>query len=146
MFTLIGSILGFLGTGLSGFFGFKNNQILINALVAIEKANIENAETQARAQSIIMLSLYGSPAERIWRPVAMWAFLLVVLVTGFCANIYTMPGFLDHIYIWFGWGIIGYIPCISLDKMMHGRNVNQLVNTIVGSISSPTDDEPTDNE
>ena len=129
------AILGFLGNTVGAFFGFKNQQakVVESALDSLDAIQTSDAQyASAAAKSIAALYESGPPIERLWRPVAMWVFLSLIVARWFgYVPEHLNAAEIDHVYTWFEIGLIGYMPLRSLDKYVKGFQIGKILNTFV---------------
>lgn len=129
------ALLGLLGQGVGGFFGLKNKQadLVSSAIETIGHAQDADANyAQSSANAISALYQSGPPVERLWRPVAMWVFLSLIVARWFG---FVPPGVSEHeinqVYEWFAIGLIGYMPLRSVDKWMQGFQIGSVLKTFI---------------
>lgn len=135
MLTIIGSLVGALGSAVGGFFGFKTKQaeVMQSALSSLDSVQDADANyAQAASNAISNLYENGPPVERLWRPILMWIIIIMIVARWFG---FIPPG-ISHeevmmVYNWLEIGLIGYIPLRSLDKWMKGFQIGSILKTFI---------------
>ena len=131
----ISGLLSLLGSGISGFFGFKQaqSQVMSSALDTIGQTQTSDANyAQASAEAIAALYENGPPVERLWRPCLMWVIMIMIVGRWFGYA----PGHLDpvelaNIYQWLEIGLIGYMPLRTVDKLIRTMSLGSVLKTFI---------------
>ncbi len=131
----IASLLGLIGSAVSGFFGFKKSQAdaLTGALGAVGEMNASDAQ-YATASATAIQAVYenGPPIERLWRPCLMWIIVVAIVSRWFGYQPPHMPQEeVMVIYNWLEIGLIGYIPLRSMEKIMKGFQIGSVLKTFI---------------
>lgn len=142
MLNIIGSIIGLIGSGVSGFFGLKQAQSenVSRAIEAVNQSNI-SAEGKERAIAMVISSEANSGywLAAAWRPLTMVIFVSIVVAyaLGFTTpNLLTqMPenSVMAQIFELVKIGLMGYIPARSLEKIVEKVSWTQIINKILSS-------------
>lgn len=132
---LLTSILGPVGALIKGIFGLKQAQAdavtqAVSVVAGVTDADQNYAMAAAKAIEAVYSS--GPPVERLWRPVAMWIFLGLIVARFFGY----VPVGLDeteiaNVYNFFEIGLIGYLPLRSMDKWMKGFQIGSLLKEFI---------------
>lgn len=132
------ALLGTLGTAISGFFGFKQNQAdaLKGALSVLGEVNSSNAQReQAIATIIAAETTSGYWLAAVWRPLLMIVFagILVSYWFGYGPpNINgPMPPVLSEIFDLLKIGVGGYIGGRTLEKIMTQINLAGVLKSFI---------------
>jgi len=124
-----------IGTGLKGFFGFKaaQGEAVNKALDSLSNVSKSDAAyVAASAKAIEAVYTHGSPFERLWRPAAMWTFLVLIVARFFgFVPVGLTESEVNQIYIFFEIGLIGYMPLRSLDKWMKGFQIGSILKNFI---------------
>lgn len=131
----IGGLLSLIGSGVSGFFGFKQSQgqVVQSAIDTIGQTMDADAEhSRAAAEAIAAIYQNGPPIERLWRPMLMW--VLITIVVGRWFGFITTPlpdAEIAYIYQWLEIGLIGYLPLRTVDKFMTNLAVSKVLSQYI---------------
>lgn len=135
MGALIGGLLSVIGSGIGGFFGLKQKQgeVIQGALQTLGQTQDADAQyASAAAESLTALYTYGSPVERLWRPILMWLIMFLIIARWFGFQpAHLDPVEIQSVYQWMEIGLIGYMPLRSLDKWMTGFQVGKILTTYI---------------
>jgi hypothetical protein len=134
--------LSILISGLSSFFtglfGFKGDQAktIQTAMEMVGKLNDADAQSiAASANAISTILTQGSWIERTWRPILM---ILLMVIIGSWFFGYAPPNFdkplspmMDQVIELLKVGVMGYIPCRTLEKVMTQINLGSILKTFI---------------
>lgn len=135
---IIASLFGFLGSAVSGLFGFKGEQAktVQTALEVLSSVNqVDAAVLPAQANALAVILSQGSYLERNWRPVLM--VLLIIIVASWFFG-YLPPHFndpvspmMERVLTLLTIGVGGYIPCRTLEKIATQFNIASILKQII---------------
>ena len=132
------AILGTLGTAISGFFGFKQNQAdaLKSALTVLGEVNSSNAQREQSIATIIAAEASsGYWLAAVWRPLLMIVFAGILLSywLGYGPPNMSgpMPPVLEQIFDLLKLGIGGYIGGRTLEKVISQINLAGVLKTFI---------------
>lgn len=122
MWSAIGGLFGLLGSGISGFFGFKGEQakVVQQSIELLGKTNDVDAQAIVAAAQIISAEANNSSwLAANWRPLFMVMFGIMIMARWFG---YTPPNMseaeLAHVYELFQIGLGGYIGSRGIEKVV----------------------------
>lgn len=134
----LAALFGFLGSTVSGLFGFKGDQAktVQNALDVLKSVNdVDGQAITASASAISSILTQGSWLEKQWRPVLMC--LLIVLIASWFFG-YIPPHFNDpvspmmrEVLDLLKVGVIGYVPCRTLEKIVTQLNIGSVLKQLI---------------
>lgn len=133
MLTLIASLFGAIGSGVSGFFGFKQEQgkVVEEALGTLGQVMDADANyTQAASEAIAAVYQNGPPIERLWRPVNAILCVTVVYLSAF-GLLHLTPEVFNTFSTWAEMSIIGYMPLRSIEKIAKTMQVSSILKTFI---------------
>lgn len=135
---IISSIFGFLGSVVSGLFGFKGEQAksVQSALELLKSVNdVDGQAAAAQAQVLTNVLTQGSFLERNWRPVFM--VILMGIVVAFFFG-YEPPHLNDPMSpmmaeIWelLKIGLTGYMSLRTLEKIVTQINIGSILKSLI---------------
>lgn len=139
MLTILAALLGAVGNGISGFFGWKGEQVKV-VQAAIDLLNNVDAndakQVAAQAQALQVILTQGIWLEKIWRPMLMM--ILMGIIGSYWFFGYVPPYFdkpmtpmMAEIFGLLKIGLIGYIPGRTLEKIMTNINIAQVLKTLI---------------
>lgn len=135
MWGVISGLIGAIGTGVSGFFGFKGEQAkaVQDSLNLLEKAgDIDSQAIAATAQIITAEANNGSWLASNWRPLFMTMFGVMIVARWFGyvpANL--GPQEIEHIYGLFELGLTGYIGSRGIEKIITSLGIQRTLRMFI---------------
>lgn len=139
MIAIVASLISALGSGVSGFFGFKNSQMetvkaSIDLLSNVDTNDVKQAAAAAQALQAILTQ--GIWLEKIWRPALM--ITLCGIIGSYWFFGYTPPYFnsemspmMSQIFELLKIGMMGYIPGRTIEKVMTNINISGILKTMI---------------
>jgi len=135
---IISSLFSFLGSAVTGLFGYKGEQAktVQNALEVLKSVDANDAQaTTAAAQALTAILTQGSFLEKNWRPILMLE--LMIIVSAFFFG-YVPPHLNDPmspmmLEIWglLKIGLMGYLPARTLEKIVQQINIGSILKTLI---------------
>lgn len=135
---IFGSIFGFAGTATKAIFDWKGAQAktVQNALDIIKAVDTNDATViAAQANAISIILTQGSWLEKQWRP---WLMIILMAIIGCWFFGYVPPHFNDEmspmmleVLGLLKIGVLGYIPCRTIEKVMTQLNVASVLKQLI---------------
>jgi hypothetical protein len=136
---ILSALFGFLGSTVKGFFGFQGDQAqtVQKALDVLKSVNDSDGQTiTAAAQSLSVILSQGSWLEKNWRPFLMLILMSIVVSFwfGYTPPQFNVPMSPMMVEIWglLKIGLVGYLPCRTLEKIVQQINIGAILKTLVG--------------
>lgn len=131
----IGPIVSAIGSGISGFFGFKGQQaeVISQAMGVVGDVNRSDNERAASAAQVIYAEATSSSwLARNWRPLMMTFFAILVGARWFGYTPPNMsPAELIEVYNLLQIGMGGYIGGRSLEKIVQSLNLGKTLQKFI---------------
>lgn len=135
---VITSIFSFLGTALTGLFGWKGEQAKTVQQSLETLKGLSDTEAQAvvaQATAIAAILTQGSFLERNWRAVAMCGIMLLIgcyFFGYYPANIEKpLPPMLERLFSLFEIGLGGYIVRYGIRDMIREFKIADIIKTLI---------------
>jgi hypothetical protein len=141
MLSIIGAIISGIGGVVQGFFGLKEKQaeVVGNAISSLERLDIsQESREKAIAAVIAAEANSGYWLAAVWRPLTMVIFCGIVVAYAFG---FTTPNllvalpqgsFLYELFDLVKIGIMGYIPCRTVEKIASQINWSIVISKLLG--------------
>lgn len=135
MWSAIGGLLGVIGSGVKGFFGFKEGQtkVVNETINLLEKSSdIDSKAVVAAAQIITAEANNSSWLASNWRPMFMTMFGVMICARWFGYQPPEMSAAeLERIYGLFEIGLMGYIGSRGIEKVITSLGIQKTLRNFI---------------
>jgi len=140
MLQIVGSLIGGIGSAVSGFFGLKQAQVntVHETIRALNEANTSSADKEAAISNVIMSEAgSGYWLAAVWRPLIMVFFSVLVGMYFFG---YTTPNLMQpmpansiiaEVFEILKTGIMGYMPLRTVEKIASQINIGRIISKLL---------------